>query len=98
MHITQSERKNYYASIYPQCLYQPFACSAMIECMACQNASYTDPSTSSSLWWTTSRFERSQVLMVENANSIGLKSGEYGGRNSRRALCSSTISWMPATL
>src|SRR6266404_6026807 len=98
MHITQSERKNYYALIYPQCLYQPFACSAVIECMACQNASYTNPSASSSSRWMTSRFECSQVLMVENANSIGLKSGEYGGRNSRRAPCSSTILQILATL
>ena len=30
---------------------------------------------------TKSLFRRSQASIVENANSIGLKSGEYGGRN-----------------
>jgi hypothetical protein len=47
---------------------------------------------------TRSRCARSHALMVENASSMGLKSGEYAGRNSRRAPCASTISQMPATL
>ena len=41
---------------------------------------------------------RSQVLSLLKASSMGLKSGEYGGKYSRRAPRASTISARPATL